>query len=340
MIVGDINGSMNMVTPRHRKGFTLIELLVVIAIIALLAAILFPVFGRARENARRSSCQSNLKQIGIAFHSYTQDYDEKLPLPRYCNFSPNGSTATGYMAAADANNLPNPKAYDAYAGAATYWVDEIYPYIKNGQVFWCPSDKNKGIYAEYGPAGSLGEISYGMNEFMNGFTEWYVGPRTSDWINWVYPWAGWGPKSNKSGGLYGQALYAIESPSYKVLAGDVAHDSAYSGPLFKAGLPSSAGSGYYYTYYGPDVDLTGTGYGTAVQTDFNQPGWMRGRHFGGANILFADGHVKWLNKGTPGFAYTDQGTCSVGTWGNYCNVYYGTNDWLRLWSPFVDDKPA
>ena len=65
---------------QNRVAFTLIELLVVIAIIAILAAILFPVFGRARENARRSSCQSNMKQIGLAFAQYTQDYDERLPL--------------------------------------------------------------------------------------------------------------------------------------------------------------------------------------------------------------------------------------------------------------------
>jgi prepilin-type N-terminal cleavage/methylation domain-containing protein/prepilin-type processing-associated H-X9-DG protein len=67
------------VTKTHSKGFTLIELLVVVAIIAILATILFPVFARARENARRASCQSNLKQIGLAWAQYTQDYDEKYP---------------------------------------------------------------------------------------------------------------------------------------------------------------------------------------------------------------------------------------------------------------------
>ena len=89
-----------------KKAFTLIELLVVIAIIAILAAILFPVFGRARENARRSSCQSNLKQIGLAFAQYTQDYDERYPELHYQAFY------------------------------------RIYPYAKSQQLFKCPSDQN------------------------------------------------------------------------------------------------------------------------------------------------------------------------------------------------------
>jgi prepilin-type N-terminal cleavage/methylation domain-containing protein/prepilin-type processing-associated H-X9-DG protein len=101
--------------PRQR-GFTLIELLVVIAIIALLAAILFPVFARARENARRSSCANNLKQLGLGVLQYTQDYDEAYPPP--C--SGPGQCDTG--------------------GAAGSWAQRIYPYVKSVQLYACPSN--------------------------------------------------------------------------------------------------------------------------------------------------------------------------------------------------------
>ncbi len=94
---------------RKRTGFTLIELLVVIAIIAILAAILFPVFARARENARRASCQSNLKQITLGAIQYTQDYDEKMPL--YIT----GGTVSG-------------------------WADSLQPYLKSTQIYQCPSE--------------------------------------------------------------------------------------------------------------------------------------------------------------------------------------------------------
>ena len=107
---------MSLTSPKStirgtRSAFTLIELLVVIAIIAILAAILFPVFARARENARRSSCQSNLKQIGLGILQYTQDYDEKYP----AGFMPTGGV-----------NVP--------------WPVVIQPYIKSVQLFRCPSN--------------------------------------------------------------------------------------------------------------------------------------------------------------------------------------------------------
>jgi len=98
-----------MVATRRaeRKGFTLIELLVVIAIIAILAAILFPVFARARENARRSSCASNLKNIGLGVIQYVQDNDEMLPLNGAITSGPTGT---------------------------------LQPYVKSKQIFQCPSD--------------------------------------------------------------------------------------------------------------------------------------------------------------------------------------------------------
>ena len=107
-----------------RKGFTLIELLVVIAIIAILAAILFPVFARARENARRASCQSNLKQIGLGMLQYTQDYDERMP--------------------------------SVFNGAAPNkgWVEMTQPYVKSFQLFQCPSEPTaqaRTIWDAYGP---------------------------------------------------------------------------------------------------------------------------------------------------------------------------------------------
>jgi prepilin-type N-terminal cleavage/methylation domain-containing protein/prepilin-type processing-associated H-X9-DG protein len=121
-----------------KKGFTLIELLVVIAIIAILASILFPVFARARENARRSSCQSNLKQIGLGIMQYTQDYDETLPRPYQ----------TGL------------------AGAfcdAIVWGDMVQPYLKSLQVFHCPSANNTN--APKVPIVSFPSLhmSYGVN---------------------------------------------------------------------------------------------------------------------------------------------------------------------------------
>jgi prepilin-type N-terminal cleavage/methylation domain-containing protein/prepilin-type processing-associated H-X9-DG protein len=108
-----------------RRAFTLIELLVVVSIIALLAAILFPVFGRARENARRSACQSNFKQIGLGILQYAQDYDETFPIQD----TPLGSEANGLTYFADPSG----------PGWAINWHWAIYPYIKNWQVFTCPS---------------------------------------------------------------------------------------------------------------------------------------------------------------------------------------------------------
>lgn len=153
-----------------RKGFTLIELLVVIAIIAILAAILFPVFAQAREQARRSTCLSNLKQIGLGMLMYTNDYDDTLPgvtiswwcggtvsqeerdpgtHRRYTSTSPSPSWALVSKGAplADTRQLSNDYCYDltpdglgGYGTAALYpvWFDVTWPYVKNGLIISCP----------------------------------------------------------------------------------------------------------------------------------------------------------------------------------------------------------
>ncbi len=95
----------------QRKGFTLIELLVVIAIIAILAAILFPVFARAREKARQTSCLSNCKELALACLMYIQDYDSTYMNPGWC----------------------------LAGGGQLFWPDVVLPYVKNGQIFVCPS---------------------------------------------------------------------------------------------------------------------------------------------------------------------------------------------------------
>src|ERR687891_88477 len=108
----------------QQRAFTLIELLVVIAIIAILAAILFPVFARARESARSASCRSNLKQIGLAAAMYKQDYDETMP------FQVNGSAWTFH---------PTDPANQ------TYWGWFYLPYSKNQQIWACPSARENAV---------------------------------------------------------------------------------------------------------------------------------------------------------------------------------------------------
>lgn len=121
-----------------RKGFTLIELLVVIAIIAILAAILFPVFARARESARQSSCLNNQKQLSTGLMMYVQDYDERYPgAAPYSAASQYGHWILAWGNGAG-QNAGQPGPFDVSQGA-------IYPYVKNAGVYMCPSDSNARV---------------------------------------------------------------------------------------------------------------------------------------------------------------------------------------------------
>ena len=128
----------------YRDAFTLIELLVVIAIIAILAAILFPVFAQVREKARQTSCSSNLKQLGLAVAQYVQDYDETFPIAQTNpDFGSYGNGSPGYWGS---------------------WMPEIYPYVKSTGVFVCPDTVNHYVVT-YKQA-ALETRSYGMNQWL------------------------------------------------------------------------------------------------------------------------------------------------------------------------------
>jgi len=141
-------GVFMMLINRQKKGFTLIELLVVIAIIAILAAILFPVFSRAREQARKSACLSHAKQIGLALSMYAQDWDETLPTWQWPCWTGKTHVDTGLA-----------------------WWEKLYPYVKNWQVFQCASSTSPErtwvsvcYPQQWGRAQNAAPLDYGYNE--------------------------------------------------------------------------------------------------------------------------------------------------------------------------------
>jgi prepilin-type N-terminal cleavage/methylation domain-containing protein/prepilin-type processing-associated H-X9-DG protein len=136
--------------PRQKRGFTLIELLVVIAIIAILAAILFPVFAQAREKARQSTCLSNFKQIGLGVMMYLQDWDETSPLSRV--FPLPGGAACGQK--------------------VVTWKTATLPYVKNFEVYRCPSNRHNKEGDETKGATSLGYPTFPISYAYNGTVLW------------------------------------------------------------------------------------------------------------------------------------------------------------------------
>jgi prepilin-type N-terminal cleavage/methylation domain-containing protein len=143
---------------RTRPGFTLIELLVVIAIIAILAAILFPVFARAREKARETSCLSQLRQLGLALHMYAQDYDEQFP-------------------------------FDSYVGNPhPMLVMGLSPYVRNRSIFYCPSAQALEAGAQTAPPKYGGPVDSVVSTDAN----WAAYRITYKYYSWTStdPWVG------------------------------------------------------------------------------------------------------------------------------------------------------
>jgi len=222
--------------PLNRRGFTLIELLVVIAIISILAAILFPVFARAREQARKASCMSNLKQIGLAVMMYAEDYDETYPM-----------------------------AYMGYTGG--YFYDVLDPYIKNDQVWICPT---------------AGVITYEGAIKGGGGYVWNICGTSYVSHGDIGNGMGWAPTHpcTQSGDPYIK-LSGVPFASQTVLMSDPA-SNGYTGNGTQL-APVIYGLDYLPVLHGGRV---GPFYKSPVEPLTSQEG--------GGNYLFADGHVKFL----------------------------------------------
>lgn len=260
-----------MRTTRHHpgNGFTLIELLTVITIIAILASLLFPVFSKAREKARQASCQSNLKQIGLAITMYASDYDGILPDP-----NPNfylGEGCPGGSAGADESGTAG-----GCTGREYSWQAVISTYVKNQQLLVCPSS------TQLKPQGANDNTCTGA---------WTSG---CNGTGYAYNGAYWGSAPNASGTAADPICDPLSSTlckkgvgGYRALDGDIADPS---GTLIVADSPSNG------RYVMGDND--GGAAGGPAGDPFAQGSqyYPQLRHNEGFNVLWADGHVKW-NKG-------------------------------------------
>ncbi len=248
------------------KGFTLIELLVVIAIIAILAAILFPVFAQAREKARQSSCLSNEKQLSLGILQYVQDYDETFPL--------GFDQASGWVGSG--------------------WPVRVQPYIKNLQVFHCPDDSLNGgapVPPNYPWEGVF--ISYAANGYYGNWAGTSFAEQGVMATSGYDP--GWLSTASASGGQ-------IQRPSESILLTEKFAKDAQDG---NAATPSF-GTFDQVSGFGPQCVIAGPSYGggwgeqnipDGTRVDSNlfglgKNGGVSVHHTGMANFAFCDGHVK------------------------------------------------
>jgi len=270
----------------HSSGFTLIELLVVIAIIAILAAILFPVFAKVREKARQTACLSNEKQLGLAFLQYIQDNDEELPCGPY--------------------------------GLTTYevgWAGEVYPYVKSSNVFTCPDDPTivqapptNNDWGNEVAGVPFVPVSYSFNDaFMIG-------------TGWGTPLI---PSPAQVGQYLHESTW--NAPASTVLLMEVQGTEVQVTNPREAMSPVNLGyGGSNFQSWSPpgDTATEATGILGSVETgmpaigSWGGPSAVTGIHTGGSNFLLVDGHAKWL-RGTEvspgGAAQSPNGLESGGT---------------------------
>jgi len=297
-------------TTNYRKAFTLIELLVVIAIIAILAAILFPVFATAREKARQTSCASNLKQVGIAMTEYTQDYDE---------YPPNGNSRTYSVGG---------------------WAGQIYPYVKAKGVFVCPDDTTPGASCSY--AYNRNVMNTAAGGWVWGVTNWPSYPQAkftavsrTILLAEIRGSAGY-DVSNMNASQSTSDLYCPAAVSQCAYSPDGQGGSGYidydpytpltttiNAPCNTESTGCTAGFTLKYV----------TGYPSGMNTSLGPQLFFNttGVHSGGANYLFADSHVKWLlsSQITAGANNPTSGSCGgTSTAANTaCNASNASGTW-------------
>jgi len=250
----------------NRSGFTLIELLVVIAIIAILAAILFPVFAQAREKARQTSCISNTKQMAIAFLMYSQDYDELMPLGS--TQGENGTWYWNFNLAVPWDWRPDISAGDGRLTAAqNHWGNSTQSYVKNYGLLACPSGIETSVTSlqnEQNAKKPFARVTYTYNGLISQYAQ--AGIATPAALPLL--WEGRGKAQNKG--------FALTNPAL---------------------ICSASGLNTQCVY----IPCGGTGNGSS-STMFTIPQtiWV---HNGGQNWVMCDSHAKFRRVGatlTPG----------------------------------------
>ena len=264
--LGNKEGPMK---DRHllRNAFTLIELLVVVAIISIIAAILFPVFAKAREKARQATCASNLRQLGLAFAQYAQDYDEYVPCGNIHCLNEG-------------------------------WGGQLYSYLKNAGVFQCPDDPTSPrsrTTASDGKAHICSPVSYAFNRNLNGRLDpdpLYVGYGVD------------GALAEFNAPASTIEIYEIGVPDQLVWSGqynvaDLSTPNEAGGNVDATGHRSysPAGNGLWARNDGAvnvvqNTGFMGGGNGRDIFDDLQYV--TAGRHTDGSNFLLCDGHVKWM----------------------------------------------